>query len=313
MKEFSHVPVMPDEVISALNIKENGIYMDGTLGGAGHSRLIASRLSESGRLYCFDRDEEAIEAGSAVLKDFGSSVEIIHDNFKNAVGDLKAVGVGGLDGCLLDLGVSSHQLDDPDRGFSYMQDAPLDMRMDQTKGMTASDLVNGLSEEELTEIFRDYGEEKFAHRIAAEITRRREEKKITTTFELNNIIYSSVPKKARIKGSHPSKRIFQALRIACNEELSGLGDCLNEIIDFLNPGGVLAVITFHSLEDRIVKKCFMTNENPCICPPSFPVCTCGRRSKGHCTPRKPVLPTERELEMNKRSASAKLRVFIKAV
>ena len=311
MDNFEHIPVLLEEVLEYLQIIPDGIYMDGTLGGAGHSGEIAKRLSPVGRLYGFDRDPEAIAAAGLRLKEYGDRVHIIRDNFKNAVKDLQAEDVTGLDGALLDLGISSHQIDDKDRGFSYMQDAPLDMRMDQSAGMTAADIVNTYPEDELLQIFRDYGEERFAQRIARDIVKKREMQPIRTTFELNDIIYAAIPGKARIPGSHPSKRIYQALRIACNEELTGLAEALRELIDFLNPQGRLCVISFHSLEDAIVKKTFRDIQHPCTCPPSFPVCVCGKQSKGYAVTSKPILPSSGELSRNKRAASAKLRVFEK--
>lgn len=311
MESFEHIPVLLEEVLENLQIEPDGTYMDGTLGGAGHSLEIAERLSDKGKLYGFDRDSEAIVAATKRLSPYGNRIRIIRDNFKNAIKDMKAEGITGLNGALLDLGISSHQIDDKERGFSYMQDAPLDMRMDQSTGMTAADIVNTYPEDELIRIFREYGEERFAPRIARDIVRKRQEKAIATTFELNDIIYAAVPKKARIPGSHPSKRTYQALRIACNEELTGLGEALTEIIDMLKPKGRLCVISFHSLEDTIVKKTFQTLQHPCTCPPSFPVCVCGKKTKGFAVTRKPILPSSGELSRNRRAASAKLRVFEK--
>ncbi|MBR5970159.1 MAG: 16S rRNA (cytosine(1402)-N(4))-methyltransferase RsmH [Lachnospiraceae bacterium] len=309
---FGHISVMPEEAVEALKIRPEGQYLDGTLGGAGHAAEIARRLGPEGRLYGFDLDADAIAEATERLKDEGDKVRLFRDNFKNAVSVLKEAGVPALDGILLDLGVSSHQIDDPARGFSYMQDAPLDMRMAQDRGKTAADLLQEETEEELTRIFRDYGEERFAKAIAHRIVTQREEAPVATTEELNEIIYATVPKTARKKGSHPSKRVFQALRIAVNEELTGLDESLDEMIGFLAPGGRIAVITFHSLEDRIVKQCFRRNENPCICPPQFPVCTCGRTPAGKQVTRKAIVPSEEEIGNNTRAKSAKLRVFERA-
>lgn len=309
---FGHVSVLLKEATDALAIKADGSYLDGTLGGAGHAEEIAKRLGENGRLYGFDLDADAIAEAKRKLSGYGEKVRLFRDNFKNAVTVLKGESVEGLDGILLDLGVSSHQIDDPARGFSYMQDAPLDMRMAQDKGRSAADLLKEETEEELTRIFREYGEERFAKQIAHRIVLQREAYPLETTEELNEIVYATVPKAARKKGSHPSKRIFQALRIAVNGELTGLTECLDEMISFLHPGGRLAVITFHSLEDRIVKQCFQRNEKPCICPPQFPVCTCGRVSAGRVVTRKAIVPSEEESGKNTRAKSAKLRVFERA-
>ena len=311
METFEHIPVLLEEVLAYLQVKPDGIYMDGTLGGAGHAGEIAKRLTGKGLLYGFDRDPEAIEAATKRLTSYGEHVRIVQDNFKNAVRDLREQGITGLNGALLELGISSHQIDDKDRGFSYMQDAPLDMRMDQSSGMSAADIVNSYPEDELVQIIREYGEERFATRIARGIVQKRQTAPIQTTFDLNDIIYAAIPGKARVPGSHPSKRTFQALRIACNEELTGLSGALTEIIDFLQPEGRLCVISFHSLEDAIVKKCFQAIQHPCTCPPSFPVCVCGKQSKGQALTRKPILPSSGELSVNRRAASAKLRVFEK--
>ena len=308
--EFRHIPIMLNEVLEGLAIKADGIYMDGTLGGAGHSSEIAARLGENGRLYGFDQDEEALAAAGKRLEVFGDRVERIHANYENAVGILKERGVSGLDGILLDIGVSSYQLDNAERGFSYMQDAPLDMRMDRSQSLTAEEIVNRWSEDEITKILKEYGEEKFARNIAKSIVRERQKAPIETTFALNEIIKNAIPAKMRADG-HPSKRSFQAIRIACNRELDVLERSLTAMIDFLNPGGRIAVITFHSLEDRIVKNAFRNAEHPCTCPPSFPVCVCGKTSKGHCVNHKPIVPGEEELEQNSRSKPAKLRIFEK--
>lgn len=309
--EFKHISVLLNEVIENLNIKPDGIYLDGTLGGAGHSSCIVEKLSEKGHLYGIDQDADAINAASKRLEPFSNRVTIIRDNYENAVKRLKELGVKGVDGILLDLGVSSYQLDEADRGFSYKEDRPLDMRMDQRQSLTARDIVNEWSEMELYHIIRDYGEDKFAKNIAKHICIERAKKEIETTGELDRIVHESIPAKLRTKGGNPSKRTFQAIRIACNRELDVLQDSLDEMIDFLNPGGRICIITFHSLEDRITKVNFKRNENPCTCPPEFPVCVCGKKSKGKVITRKPILPSQEELDNNKRSASAKLRVFEK--
>ncbi|MBQ1597593.1 MAG: 16S rRNA (cytosine(1402)-N(4))-methyltransferase RsmH [Lachnospiraceae bacterium] len=310
--EFNHYSVMLQETIEALQIKENGIYVDGTLGGAGHSSVIASRLSDEGRLIGIDQDRDAIAAASQRLKPYESRVTIVHDNYEHMAEDVKRLGIDKVNGILLDLGVSSFQLDTGERGFSYMQeDAPLDMRMDQEASLTAADIVNTYSERELSRILRDYGEERFANRIAKNIVTQREEHPFKTTGDLNEVIRRSIPMKNQKTGGHPSKRTFQAIRIELNRELSVLEDHLDEMIDLLEEDGRLCVITFHSLEDRIVKSCFKRNEHPCTCPPDFPVCVCGKKSKGHVLTRKPILPSEKELEENSRSRSAKLRVFVK--
>lgn len=310
--EFNHYSVMLQETIEALQIKENGIYVDGTLGGAGHSSVIASRLSDEGRLIGIDQDRDAIAAASQRLKSYESRVTIVHDNYEHMAEDVKRLGIDKVNGILLDLGVSSFQLDTGERGFSYMQEeAPLDMRMDQEASLTAADIVNTYSERELSRILRDYGEERFANRIAKNIVTQREEHPFKTTGDLNEVIRRSIPMKNQKTGGHPSKRTFQAIRIELNRELSVLEDHLDEMIDLLEEDGRLCVITFHSLEDRIVKSCFKRNEHPCTCPPDFPVCVCGKKSKGHVLTRKPILPSEKELEENSRSRSAKLRVFVK--
>ena len=307
--EFKHISVLWSETIEALDIRADGVYADGTLGAGGHSSKIAEALT-TGHLYGFDQDPEAIEAAGARLKEYGDKVTLIRDNFENMKSRLEGYGVEKLDGIVLDLGVSSHQIDDPQRGFSYMaEDAKLDMRMDPDAVMTAAEIVNTYSGDELIRIFREYGEEKFAKNIAAKIIERRNAKSIETAGDLNEIIRSAVPKKAQATGGHPSKRVFQALRIECNRELSVLQDSIGDMIDLLGDGGRIAIITFHSLEDRIVKQAFKTAQDPCICPPDFPVCTCGRRSKGRIVTRKPILPTEAEIEANSRAKSAKLRVF----
>lgn len=305
---FSHKSVLLDETIEGLCVKENGIYVDGTLGGAGHSSCIAKKLT-TGRLIGIDQDEAAIEAATKRLAPYAERVTIIRDNYENMVSRVKALGIQKVDGILLDLGVSSYQLDTIERGFSYKYDTDLDMRMDQRQALTAKIIVNEYSEMELFHMIRDYGEDKFAKNIAKHIVKARQEKPIETTYELNDIVKAAIPAKLRKEGGHPSKRTFQAIRIACNRELDVLQDSLNGMIDLLNPGGRICIITFHSLEDRIVKKVFKEQENPCICPPEFPICTCGRKSKGKVITRKPILPSEEELEENSRSKSAKLRIF----
>lgn len=309
--EFNHTSVLLQETIENLNIKENGIYLDGTLGGGGHSYEIAGRLKESGRLIGVDQDEAAIWAAGERLAPFADKVTIVRSNYCNAPQVLKDLGVDKVDGILLDLGVSSYQLDTLERGFSYKYDTALDMRMDTRQDLTARDIVNGYSEGEIFRIIRDYGEDKFAKNIAKHIVRARQEKSIETTGELNEIIKAAIPAKMRQNGGHPSKKTFQAIRIACNRELEVLQQALDAFIDFLNPGGRFCIITFHSLEDRIVKTAFKKYENPCTCPSDFPVCICGNKPKGKVITRKPILPSEEELAVNKRSKSAKLRVFEK--
>lgn len=305
--EFNHYSVLLNETIAELNINPAGIYVDGTLGGGGHSYEIACRLNK-GHLYGFDQDDAAIAAAGERLKEYADKVTIIRNNYCNAQAALGELGVQKVDGIVLDLGVSSYQLDTEERGFSYRFDAPLDMRMDRRQGQTARDIVNGYSEMELFRIIRDYGEDQFAKNIAKHIVRARADKPIETTFELNEIIKAAIPAKLRQNG-HPSKQTFQAIRIECNRELEVLRSSLDSFIDMLNPGGRLCIITFHSLEDRIVKTAFKKNENPCTCPAEFPVCVCGQKSKGKNISRKPILPSKEELEVNSRSKSAKLRVF----
>ena len=309
---FSHKSVLLQETIKGLNIKPDGIYVDGTLGGGGHSYEIAKKLSEKGHLYGIDQDEAAIEAAGERLKEYTDRVTIIRDNYENAVSDLKQSGVTGVDGIILDLGVSSYQLDTVERGFSYKYDTALDMRMDLRQPLSAKEIVNDYSQADLARIIRDYGEDKFANNIAKHIVAARQKKPIETTYELNDIIKAAIPAKMRAEGGHPSKRTFQAIRIECNRELDVLKNSLEEMIRFLNPGGRICIITFHSLEDRIVKSMFKKQENPCTCPPGFPVCTCGKVSLGKVITRKPILPSEEELEVNSRSKSAKLRIFLLA-
>lgn len=310
--DFDHVSVLLNETIESLNIKEDGIYVDGTLGGGGHSLMIARRLSEKGRLIGTDRDGEAIEAAREVLKDYSDIFTPVRSNFDQINEVLEKLGIKAVDGIVLDLGVSSHQLDTPERGFSYNKDAPLDMRMDDRQEKTAADIVNEASKEELIRILRDYGEERFAPQIASLIVQKRSIAPIKTTFELNDIIKSAIPERFRIKGGHPSKRTFQAIRIAINGELESIENAIPKMTDLLKDGGRLCIITFHSLEDRIVKNAFKNAQDPCICPPDFPVCVCGRKSKGKVITKKPILPTDEEMKKNPRSKSAKLRVFEKA-
>ena len=298
--------------IEELHIQPDGIYVDGTLGGGGHAYEVCSRLSDRGHFYGIDQDAAAIQAAGERLSGFGEKVSIIRSNYCQMVQELKTRGVTGVDGIVLDLGVSSYQLDEADRGFTYREDAALDMRMDQRQDKTAKDIVNGYSEMELYRVIRDYGEDKFAKNIAKHIVQAREKKPIETTGELVEIIKAAIPAKIRMQKGHPAKQTFQAIRIELNRELEVLRDSLDDMIDFLNPGGRLCIITFHSLEDRIVKNAFRKNEHPCTCPPDFPVCVCGKVSKGRVITRKPILPGERELEENSRSKSAKLRVFERA-
>lgn len=307
--EFKHTSVLLEETIENLQIKPDGIYVDGTLGGGGHSYQIASRLTGNGRLIGIDQDGEAIQAASKRLEPFSEKVTIIRDNYCNAKAALQNIGVEKVDGIVLDLGVSSYQLDNVERGFSYKYDTDLDMRMDTRQSISAKDIVNTYSEMELFRVIKDYGEDQFAKNIAKHIVQARADKPIETTGELNEIIKVAIPAKMRATGGHPSKKTFQAIRIECNRELEVLKNSLDDFIEMLNPGGRLCIITFHSLEDRIVKSAFKKNENPCTCPPEFPVCVCGKVTKGKVVSRKPILPTEEEIENNKRSKSAKLRVF----
>ena len=307
--EFKHVSVLLQETVDGLNVKPDGIYVDGTLGGGGHSYEVCTRLGAKGSIIGIDQDEAAIEAASIRLKDFGEKVTIVRSNYCDMKSRLHELGIDKVDGIMLDLGVSSYQLDTADRGFSYREDAPLDMRMDQRSEMTARDIVNDYSEMDLYRVIRDYGEDKFAKNIARHIVRERAKRPIETTGELTEVIRHAIPMKFQKKTGHPAKRTFQAIRIELNRELDVLRDSLDDMIDMLNPGGRLCIITFHSLEDRIVKSAFKKNENPCTCPPDFPVCVCGKVSKGCVVTRKPILPSEEELEYNSRSKSAKLRIF----
>lgn len=307
--DFSHIPVLLQECLDGLAIRPDGLYLDGTAGGAGHSGEIARRLT-TGHLYSLDQDPDAIAVATQRLA--GLPATVLQSNFRNARAALAGVGItGGLNGALLDLGVSSHQLDDAERGFSYRADAPLDMRMSQS-GPTAADFVNTKSREEIAKTLREFGEEPYAWQIAGRIVARREEQPFTTTLQLADAVASALPPAVRRKDKNPSRRTFQAIRIAVNGELDALSEGLDEIFDLLAPGGRFCIITFHSLEDRIVKNSFRRNENPCTCPPNFPVCVCGKVSRGRVVTKKPVLPGEEELTENKRAKSAKLRVFERA-
>ncbi len=307
--EFKHKSVLLEETIEGLRVKPDGIYVDGTLGGAGHAREVCQRLSAKGRFIGIDQDQDAIVAASERLAAYGDRVTIIRSNYCYMVNELKNLGIHQVDGILLDLGVSSYQLDNEERGFTYRADAPLDMRMDQRQSRTAADIINGYEEKELYRIIRDYGEDKFAKNIAKHIVAARQQKPVETTGELTEIIRRAIPMKIQAAGGHPAKRTFQAVRIELNRELDVLRESLDGMIDMLGDGGRICVITFHSLEDRIVKTIFRKNENPCTCPSDFPVCVCGKKSKGKVITRKPILPGEEELSENSRSKSAKLRIF----
>ena len=307
--EFKHKSVLLEETIEGLRVKPDGIYVDGTLGGAGHAREVCQRLSAKGRFIGIDQDQDAIVAASERLAAYGDRVTIIRSNYCYMSNELKNLGIHQVDGILLDLGVSSYQLDNEERGFTYRADAPLDMRMDQRQSRTAADIINGYEEKELYRIIRDYGEDKFAKNIAKHIVAARQQKPVETTGELTEIIRRAIPMKIQAAGGHPAKRTFQAVRIELNRELDVLRESLDGMIDMLGDGGRICVITFHSLEDRIVKTIFRKNENPCTCPPDFPVCVCGKKSKGRVITRKPILPGEEELSENSRSKSAKLRIF----
>ena len=306
---FQHYSVLLNETIEQLDIKENGIYVDGTLGGGGHANAVLQRLGDGGRLIGIDQDAAAIQAAGERLAPFGDKVTVVRSNYSAMPQVLEDLGIHGVDGIVLDLGVSSYQLDTVERGFTYREDTVLDMRMDQRQTKTARDIVNDYTETELFHMIRDYGEDKFARNIAKHIVAAREKKPIETTGELNYIIRAAIPAKVRAKGGHPSKKTYQAIRIELNHELDVLKNTLGQMIDLLNDHGRICVITFHSLEDRIVKNIFNTSEKPCTCPPSFPVCVCGKKSKGKVISRKPILPSEEELAVNSRSKSAKLRVF----
>ena len=309
-QEFQHVPIMFEDVIEGLKIRPDGIYCDGTLGGGGHSSGIAEKLGADGRLIGIDQDNEAIAAATKRLSAY-PQVTIVKDNYRNMKAVLETLGIRQVEGILLDLGVSSWQLDSAERGFSYRNDAPLDMRMDQSGSLTAKDIVNGYEEKELIRILRTYGEEPFAGRIASAIVRARDNSPIETTTELSEIVKAAIPAAKRREGGHPAKRTFQAIRIEVNGELMVLSEALGDLIGLLSPGGRLLIITFHSLEDRIVKQAFKEAENPCICPPNFPVCTCGKKPLGRMVTRKPIEPSEEEKEKNPRAKSAKLRIFEK--
>ena len=309
---FKHTSVLLHETVDGLNVRPDGIYVDGTLGGGGHAFEVCTRLGDKGRFIGIDQDAAAIEAAGKRLEGFGEKVTIIRSNYRDMKPQLQNIGVDKVDGIVIDLGVSSYQLDTVERGFSYRADAPLDMRMDQRQKMTARDIVNSYSEAELYRVIRDYGEDRFAKNIAKHIVLEREKAPIETTGQLNEIIRRAIPMKIQKTSGHPSKRTFQAVRIELNHELDVLRDSLDEMIDILNPGGRICIITFHSLEDRIVKSAFRKNENPCTCPSHFPVCVCGKVSKGKVVTRKPILPSEEEMEENSRSKSAKLRIFERA-
>lgn len=312
--EFNHKSVLLEETVDSLNVKSGGIYVDGTLGGGGHSYQILKRMNGKGRLIGIDQDEDAICAATERLREYGDMVTIVRDNYCNIKNVLDNLGITGVDGIVLDLGVSSYQLDTSERGFSYMEDGPLDMRMDNRKNITAEDIVNDYSEMELFHIIRDYGEDKFAKNIAKHIVMERQKERITTTGQLADIVKAAIPMKVRAaKGGHPAKKTFQAIRIELNRELDVLKQSIDTMIDLLNDDGRLCIITFHSLEDRIVKNSFRKNENPCTCPPDFPVCVCGKKSKGKIITRKPVVPSAEELEENRRAKSSKLRVFERKV
>lgn len=308
MTEFEHIPVLFNETIEALSVKPEGVYCDGTAGGGNHALAVGSRLGRGGTLICVDRDSEAIAECRKKLASLECAVELYHSDFTEIPAILSSKGIKA-DGLLLDLGVSSHQLDEKERGFSYMHDAPLDMRMNRDDALTAADIVNSYPEDRLTEIFFKYGEERYSRSVARKICEARRLKKVSTTFELSNLIKSAMPSSALREAQHPAKRVFQALRIEVNSELTEAETLLDNIFPYMNPKGRIAVITFHSLEDRIVKTAFSKAEKPCICPSYFPVCTCGRVSKGHIITRKPIVPGETELQNNPRARSAKLRVF----
>ena len=307
--DFKHISVLLDETIDGLDIKPDGIYVDGTLGGGGHSYEILKRLSPKGRLIGIDQDGEALKAAGERLKEFENQITLVRSNYCEIDKVLKELNVEKVDGILLDIGVSSYQLDNLERGFSYKSDAPLDMRMDTRQELTAADVVNTYSENELFKIIKDYGEDKFAKNIAKHIVLARKEKPLETTKELSEVIKRAIPMKVQAKGGHPAKKTFQDIRIEVNQELTVLKESIDKMIDLLKPNGRICIITFHSLEDRIVKTKFRENENPCTCPPNFPVCVCGKKSKGKVITRKPIIPSEDEIEENKRAKSSKLRIF----
>ena len=310
--DFKHVSVLLDETIEGLNINPDGIYFDGTLGGGGHSYEILKRLTGKGVLIGVDQDGDAIEAAGERLKEFEGKFQLVRSNYSEIETILSDLKISKVDGIVLDLGVSSYQIDNLERGFSYKEDAPLDMRMDQRQLLNAADVVNGYTEEQLIAMLKDYGEERYAKSIAKAIIEERKDKPIATTQELSEIVKNAVPKKYQIAKGHPAKKTFQAIRIEVNNELNILRQTLDKMIDHLNPGGRICVITFHSLEDRIVKLNFRKNENPCTCPPDFPVCVCGKKSKGKVITRKPIVPSDEEVQDNKRSKSSKLRIFERA-
>ncbi len=305
--EFHHVSVLLNEVIEGLNIKDDGIYVDGTLGGAGHSLEIVKRI-KSGKLVGIDQDLNALNKASEVLADYKDKIHLIHSNYENIDRVVKELGIFKVDGILLDLGVSSHQLDEESRGFSHNKDAPLDMRMDSSGSLTAWDVVNKYSQDELERIIKDYGEDRWAKRIAEFIVSERNEKPIETTLELVTVIKKAIPKAVRMEGHHPAKKTFQAIRIEVNRELEVLSNSIKKMVDLLNPGGRLAIITFHSLEDRIVKEAFKELFKDCICPPEYPKCICDKKREIKIITRKPIVPGLKELEINPRSRSAKLRI-----
>lgn len=309
--EFNHKSVLLEETINSLNIKPDGIYVDGTLGGAGHAAKVIERLSGNGRFIGIDQDEDALCAAKDKLSRYNDKVriDIVKSNYKDMINVLKSLNIEKVDGILLDIGVSSYQIDTVERGFTYKDDGPLDMRMDKSSSFSAKNVVNEYSEMDLFRIIRDYGEDKFAKNIAKHIVQKRAEKPFETTGELIEAIKAAIPAKIRANGGHPAKKTFQAIRIEVNKELEVLENSIDEMIDALADGGRLSIITFHSLEDRIVKNKFRENENPCICPPNFPVCVCGRKSKGIVITRKPIVPSDEEISENKRSKSSKLRVF----
>lgn len=311
--DFQHISVLLKETVDGLNLKPGAVVVDGTMGFGGHSEEVLKRLNGTGRVICIDQDADAIAAASKRLEPYKDQIDIVRSNYVDMPIVLDSLGIDQVDGILLDLGVSSFQLDEAERGFTYRFEGPLDMRMDQRNPVTARDLVNECSKEELLRILWDYGEEKYARKIVDRILKERETAPIETTTQLVDIIRASIPAKARNAGGHPAKRTFQALRIEVNHELDVLTDSIDAMIDRLAPGGRLSIITFHSLEDRIVKNAFKRNADPCTCPPSFPVCMCGKKSKGKVITRKPILPSEEELAVNSRSKSAKLRVFEKAL
>ncbi|PSJ31665.1 16S rRNA methyltransferase [Peptostreptococcus russellii] len=306
--EFNHVSVLLNECIENLNIKPDGVYVDCTMGGAGHSKEIAKKLSEDGRLICFDQDINAINVAKERLAEFGEKVILVHSNFENIKDEIKSLGIDKIDGVLADLGVSSHQLDEASRGFSYMNDAPLDMRMDNRCENSAWDIVNNYSEESLHKIIKEYGEENWSKRIAKFIVEERKDKTIETTYDLVEIIKKAIPKKARMNGPHPAKRTFQAIRIEVNNELGVIKNMIDDAVSIMNPTGRICIITFHSLEDRIVKNEYKYLAQDCICPPEMPFCQCDKKSEVKIITRKPILPSEEEVNVNPRSRSAKLRV-----